>query len=508
MRVQDKQAKDRYLKRLDQIRQGAKHAINPFETEDEKEAVRERCRKDPAYLAEKIFPHYATSKAAWFHVRLAKAVIKHKTIRRLVRWGRGLAKSVWCDIIIPLQLWMIGETVYELIVGNNEDKACDLLDDVRAEFESNPILIHYFGEQYNPGSWESGDFATKDGRFFGQAIGVGADCRGLRKGSVRPNYIVADDLEDKDTAKNPKRQDEIVTWIEGSLLKCMDGDYRRFLMPNNDPWIRSIQNQLEKKHPNWDLDLVEAYDEVTFKPAWPEKYDDDYYRNQEIEDGAISCRAEYNHKKLVKGKIFKDELIQWGKRPNLNHLKHIVGFWDVAYSGENDYNAVKVWGLHGYNFWCIKAFVRQCVMEDAIRWMYEYEKLLPPTVTIQWRVEEQFWNKPVQDALKIVEMQYKKHLNIVVSENPKKNGSKYDRIIRLHPYYQNGRIYYDEAEYANNDMQEGMNQLKGIEPGYNTHDDSPDADEQAINYLGKFVVYEGEKRNEVTTISRKRNNRM
>jgi len=504
MRIADKQAKERYLERLKDIKEGT--YINPFETEAEKEEIRRRLRKDPAFLCEFLFPHYATAKASWFQIRLAKAVLKNKTIRRLVRWGRGLAKSVWVDIIIPIFLWVNGEFVYEVIVGNNEDKACDLLDDVRAEFQGNQRLIHYFGDQFNPGSWESGDFRTKDGRFIGQAIGVGQDCRGLRKGPIRPNYISCDDLEDKDTAKNPKRQDEIVTWIEGSLLKCMDGDTRRYLHPNNDPWPRSIQNQLEKKHPNWDLDVVEAYDEVTYKPAWPEKYDNNYYRVMENEDGAISCHAEYNHKKLVKGKVFTDELFQWGKRPRFDQFRHIVGFWDVAYSGANDYNAVKVWGLHGLNFWCLKAFVRQCKMADAIRFMYHYQETLPPTVMVHWRVEEQFWNDPLKQALKKVEREFKKSLNIVIS--PKPRLKKFDRLMSQHPYYQNSRIYYDDAEFANNDMTEGINQQKGIEPGYNTHDDSPDADQQAVEYLSKFVRYEGERRNEVKTVRARRNNRI
>jgi phage terminase large subunit-like protein len=125
---------------------------------------------------------------------------------------------------------------------------------------------------------------------------------------------------------------------------------------------------------------------------------------------------------------------------------------------------------------------------------------------IHWRVEEQFWNDPLKAALKEVELEFKKPLNIVISPKPKLK--KFDRLMSMHPYYQNGRVYYDDAEFANNDMQEGINQLKGIEPGYNTHDDSPDADEQAISYLSQFVVYEGEKRNEVTPHSKRRNNRM
>ncbi|MDX9703920.1 MAG: hypothetical protein RBU23_12890 [Candidatus Auribacterota bacterium] len=502
MRIADKQAKERYLERLRVIKDGT--AINPFETPEEKKAIIDRMKKDPAFLCEFLFPHYATSKPGWFHIRLAKAVLKNRKIRRLVRWGRGLAKSVWSDIIIPIMLWINGEDIFMVLVGNTLDKAEILLSDVQAEFESNQRLIHYFGDQVLRGSWEDGDFRTKDGRFIGKALGMGQSPRGLRAGSLRPNYIVCDDLEDKDTVKNPKRQNEVIEWIEKDLLKTMDGETRRYLHPNNDPWPRSIQNQLEKRHPNWDLDLVEAYNEATFEPAWPEKYTADYYREQEG-DGAISARAEYNHKKFLEGKVFTDNLVQWGKRPRLDHFKHIVGFWDVAYSGANDYNAVKVWGLHGLNFWCLKAFVRQCKMIEAIRFMYYYQSTLPESVIIHWRVEEQFWNDPLKDALKEGEREFKKQLNIVISPKPKLK--KFDRLMSMHPYYQNGRIYYDEAEYANNDMQEGVNQLKGIEPGYRTHDDSPDADEQAVSYLSQFVVYEGEKRNEVQILGTRRNNR-
>lgn len=504
MKLADKQALERYLEKLRVIKEGT--AINPFETPEEKQAIIARLKKDPDFLCSFLFPHYASSKPAYFHIRLAKFALKHKWFRKLVRWGRGLAKSVWVDIFIPIYIWINDEFIYAVIVGNNYDKACDLTDDLKAEFESNQRLIHYFGDQVLQGHWETGDFKTKDGRFFCKALGMGQDCRGLRKGSIRPNYIVCDDLEDKDTIKNPKRQDEYVHWIKSALLKTMDGDTQRFFNANNDPWPRSIQNLLQKLSPNWKVDIVEAYNEETFEPAWKEKYDNNYYRKLEEEDGAISCRAEYNHKHFVEGKVFTDNLIQWGKRPRIDHFQVITGFWDVAFSGKNDYNAVKVWGLHGFNFWNIKAFVRQCKMNEAIRFMYQYQASLPESVIIHWRVEEQFWNDPLQQALNEVELEFKNQLNIVVSPKPKVK--KFDRLMRMHPYYQNGRVYYDESEYANNDMQTGINQLKGIEPGYNTHDDSPDADEQAVGYLSQFVVYPNHSKSDYKVVSTRRNNQM
>ena len=483
MKQQDKQALASYREKLGLIRSG--NAINTNETKDEQKERIEKAKKDFAFFVKSYYPHYADAPTPDFHVRLAKRVKGDKKCRVLVRWGRGLAKSVVCDTLIPLWLWINGEKIYMVIVANNKDKADILLGDAQAEFEANPLLIHDFGNQKLDGSWTDGDFRTKDGRFMAKSLGMGQSPRGLRVGSQRPNLIVCDDLEDKDTSRNPKRQDEVVTWIERDLIPTMDGDTRRYLHPNNDPWPRSIQNELERNHPNWKVDLVKAYDPVTYVPAWTGKYDDNYYREVEDDLGVIAAKAEYNHEPHIEGKIFTDEMIQWAKPPRMDSFKIIVGFWDVAYSGKNDYNAVKVWGLHGRNFWQMKAFVKQCKMVEAIRFMYDYEEGLPPSVTVHWKVESQFWNDPMRDALQAVAKEKGRHLNIVVVDRPRVN--KYDRMLSMHPYYQNGRIYYNEKERANNDMQQGIAQLKGIEPGYKTHDDSPDADEQAINQLSVYV---------------------
>jgi phage terminase large subunit-like protein len=483
MKLRDKIALKKYREKLNLIKSGA--TVNPFETKEEKQAIIERLQKDPEFFVTFLFPHYADAPPAWFHIKLLKAVLKNKTIRRLVRWGRGLAKSVVCDIFVPIYLWVNGEDVYLLLIGNNEKKAKQLLSDVQAEFAANPRILHYFGEQRLQGDWADGDFQTKDGRFIGQALGMGQDVRGLRKKSRRPNLVVADDLEDKDTVKNPKRQDEAVEWVENSVLKTMDGDTRRYLHPNNDPWPRSIQNVLEKRHPNWQLDVVKAYDKATYKPAWKGKYDKNYYRIQEEEDGILSAHAEYLHEPHVEGKVFKNEQVQWKRLPKLNHFKTIVGHWDVAYAGTDtsDYNAVRVWGLYDGEFYYIDSFVKQSKMKEAVQWMVDFQGTLPESVAVHWRFESQFWNDEVKRTIQETEDENNCKLALTKVETPKKK--KYDRIIRLQPYYQNGRIYYNDKKQGHNYTQIGLQQLFGIEPGYKTNDDAPDADEQAIGYLEK-----------------------
>lgn len=503
MKQVDKEAKERYLAKLRLIQEGA--VANPFETASEKMALVERMKKDVRFFVEYCFAHYATAPCAEFQIKLAARISKNTTCRELVRWPRGHAKSVWCDIIIPLWLWIRGESIYVVLVGNTEKKAIELLSDLQAEFEANPRLIHYFGEQQLSGAWQDGNFSTKDGRMHGMAIGMRQSVRGLRKRALRPNYISCDDLEDQQTAKNPKRQDEIVQWVENDLLKTMDGDTRRYLHPNNNPYERSIQGLLAERHPAWNLDAIKAYDKATYKPAWPEKYTPQYFRDQEA-DGIIAAHAEFLHEPMVEGSVFTADMIQWGVAPRIDHYKLIVAHWDVAYSGKNDYNAVQVWGLHGMNFWHLKAFVRQCKMETAIRWMYDYEDSLPAGVIIQWRVEAQFWSDPVKQAIEAVRAERGRWLNISIVNRSTTN--KFVRMLSMHPYYQNGRVYYDGREKANNDMQTSLKQLYGIEPNYSTHDDAPDADQQAIEYLAQFVQYNHGADHNIEMGGSRRNNRL
>lgn len=484
MIAEDRKARERYLERIALIKAGAN--INPFETKEEQRARIERAKKDVGYFVTEYLPHFATSPSADFHTELARMVRRNKTGKVLVRWGRGLAKSVWCDTILPLWLWINDDIHYMVIVGNNYDKAEILLTDLQAEF-TNPKLCRDFGEQLNQGSWTDGYFATKNG-FTAKAIGMGQDARGLRNKSQRPDYIVCDDLEDKDTLKNPKRQDEVVRWIERSLLPTMDGPVRRYLHPNNDFAPRTIQNQLEARHPNWKVHRVDACPGAERKPRWREKYPDNYYLEIEEEIGTLALEAEYNNIPHVEGSVFTEDMIAWDTPPRIDTFGMIVGYWDVAYSGRNDYNAVKVMGLKDTTFWHLKAFCKQCLMKDAVRFMYDYENQLPPSVIVHWRVERQFWNQPVQDVIQEVEAEQGRPLNIIVVDRP--TARKYDRILTMHPYYQNGRYRYNANEKGNNDMQTGIAQLLGIEPGYRSHDDMPDADQQATEELGRYARIE------------------
>ncbi len=491
MKRADKTAVEQYLARLELAKSA--NNVNPDESKENRKLRIERAKKDFVYFTKTYFPHYMTDsetdrliKSPDFHISIAKKIKREKRIKAILRWGRAHAKSVLADLFIPLWLWINEDINYMVIIANNEDKAKILLSDMQAEFSANELLKHDFGKQHKYGNWEKGYFITKN-VFIAKAIGMVQVVRVLRMKSKRPDYVTADDLEDKDTLKNPKRQDEIANWILTAVIPTMDGSKARFIMANNLFAPRMIQTVLEESTNNWHINRVDAYNPVTYEPRWKEKYTAEYWKEIEGELGTVAANAEFNNTPHVEGKIFKAEQIQWGKRPKFNQFKTIVGHWDVAYAGNktSDYNAVRVWGLYKKDFWYIDSFVKQTKMKEAVEWMCIYQTLLPKTVLIKWRFEAQFWNDEVERVIIETEEKYNIKLNIVKVHVAKVK--KYDRILKLQPYYQNSRIFYDESKMPHKDTQTGLQQLYGIEPGYRTKDDAPDADEQAILYLETYI---------------------
>ncbi|MCO5230154.1 MAG: hypothetical protein M9958_03260 [Chitinophagales bacterium] len=487
MKKTDKLRVEAYQKSLELAK--SRGLANPFESEWEQKQAIERAKNDYAFMVKRYFPHYAAFDTPDFHIDFAKKVKANPAFKGFAQWGRGLAKSVVNNIMLPFWLWINEEQCYFVLIGNNYDRAAQLLDDIRAEFEANPQIQKDFGTQINPGNWESGFFITKSG-FIGQAIGAGQSARGLRVKDKRPSHIVADDLETKDINKNPKRQREYAKWIEAEILPTMDGDVRRFVQANNKYAKRMIQTILQEEHPDWLVHQINAYDPVTYQPAWQGKYSATYYKSLETEIGIIAAKSEYNNDPHSEGTIFLESQIQFAKRPRLNQFKIIYGWWDVAYGGTatSDYNAVVVQGLYNPDFWVLDVFLKQCKMDEAISFMCQYQKSLPKTVMIHWVFEAQFWNDAVKDTIAVVEKKENIKLNII-----KKNVAKvrkYDRILSLQPYYQNGRIFYDERLKSHNDAQQALSQLYGIEPGYSTHDDYPDAHQAGIAMLEPYVTNE------------------
>jgi predicted phage terminase large subunit-like protein len=247
------------------------------------------------------------------------------------------------------------------------------------------------------------------------------------------------------------------------------------------------QTILQEKHPHWTVHQVKAYNKATWEPAWS-YYTPAYYQLQEANMGIPAAYAEYNHETRLEGKNFSEDDIQWCELPDLHEFEMIISHWDIAYTDNesSDYNAIKVWGVKERRFYLIDCLVKQCRMKVACRWMCEFKKSLPDDINDLYQYEGQFWNEEVQRNIEEAEDACGVSLNIMKTDTPHTN--KLGRMLKMVPYYQNSRIYYNKRLKSHNDTQAGIMQLCAVEEGSNEHDDSPDADWQAISALEKYTT--------------------
>ena len=452
-----------------------------------------RVRADYAAFVDYYFPHYTQNPqtgvqtpCAPFHIKAAKEVKANKNLRAVYKWHRGAAKSTHLDIFIPL--WLKCQETREInvmvLVGKSEDNANTLLADLQAELQYNQRYINDFGEQYNSGSWEEGQFVTKDGTAF-FARGRGQSPRGLRYRSHRPDYIVIDDLDDDELCENPARVKRLTDWVKEALFGALDGGRGRFIMVGNLIAKNSVlQNISDTKGVRVSqVNILDANGNVSWSAKWTRA------EVQAIEDfqGYRSFQKEYMNNPIVEGAVFRQEWIRWAKRPQWRQFTEIVLYIDPSWksSSKNDYKAAKLWGkVKGGQLWHLRAFVRQATVAEMVRWCYDlYEWAQQCGIAIKFYIEANLMQEMLMDDF-TKEGELRGYQLPIVGDKRKKP-DKFQRIEAAAPLWERGFVFYDDSQKDDPDMLRGLDQTLAFQKGMRGHDDAPDADEAAISILQK-----------------------
>lgn len=467
--------------------------IGRGETNTQRDQRIKRVRADYAAFVDYYFPHYTQNPqtgvqtpCAPFHIKAAKEVKANKNLRAVYKWHRGAAKSTHLDIFIPL--WLKCQETREInvmvLVGKSEDNANTLLADLQAELQYNQRYINDFGEQYNSGSWEEGQFVTKDGTAF-FARGRGQSPRGLRYRSHRPDYIVIDDLDDDELCENPSRVQRLTDWVKEALFGALDGGRGRFIMVGNLIAKNSVLQKISetKGVRVSQVNILDENGNVSWAAKWTRA------EVQAIEDfqGYRSFQKEYMNNPIVEGAVFRQEWIRWAKRPQWRQFEEIVLYIDPSWKGstKNDYKAAKLWGkVKGGQLWHLRAFVRQATVAEMVRWCYDlYEWAQATGVAIKFYMEANFMQDMLMDDF-TKEGDLRGYQLPIIGDKRKKP-DKFQRIEASAPLWERGFVFYDESQKDDPDMLRGLDQTLAFQKGMRGHDDAPDADESAISILQK-----------------------
>ncbi len=437
------------------------------------------------------FPHYTVNKlgevthCAPFHIEGAAAVLADPSYKGIWEIFRGGAKSTHADIFLPLFLKQqrpVRQLNVMMLIGKNNTTAQRLLQDVMVELAHNPRFLHDFGPQIRDGSWEQGEFQTLDGCGF-VALGMGQPPRGTRFGANRPDFIVADDLDDDKLKKNPARIREAVDWLYRAVLPTMDIGIARFLLVNNRIARRGILATLVAERPAWHHLLVNALDEAG-NPSWP-KYTRAYYAQLKKDIGTKAFLTEYQNDPQEDGGVFLLEQIHYGPA-DWTAMEAIVAYADFSYStsASSDFTSIHYVGRVGTKFYALKTYHRQDeTAAKAVRWWYAFHLSLPEAIRVRVRAwaEANATQKTILKPLFDKEARQRGVAQFVRFDTSKK-GDKADRIGSMTTYYENGDLIYCQTQEADPDMLAAVEQLTGWSEKA-AHDDGPDAQQSAIAKL-------------------------
>lgn len=450
------------------------------ETEKEKRARIERLKKDFPAFCKYYFPQYITSDFAPFHLRFAKKVASMEKIYIVRAWARAHAKSVVAGLFVPLFEMVNDRLDNMLLVSHSYDNACELLMPIMVQLEANHRFIHDFGQQKSWRGWEIGKFVTANAKSF-RALGSGQSPRGSRNEEKRPDFILIDDIDTDEEARNPLRLKRKWDWCEQALRGTFDTVGRqRYIVIGNIIAKDGIVVRASKMAD--DFEQINILDK-NGKPSWPAKntLPDVNYLLSKI--SYASGQKEYFNNPISEGTVFKD--MRYGKVPPLSKLRHVVIYCDASYksSKKGDFKAVVLVGEYNGDYYIIKARLEQTTLNVMLKWFYDLYRYASAQTQVYMLVEcngfQDAWYQDVfMPALRNME---KTEGTLAIAPDDRDKPDKFSRIEgNLEPLNRRGSLILNEAEKDNPHMTRLEEQFLAIEPNSSAHDDGPDAVEGAV----------------------------
>lgn len=112
------------------------------------------------------------------------------------------------------------ESRYILIISDVYSQAKDIVDNIRAELESNDLLVWVYGDLRTEHHWTSGSFTTAN-QVRVTARGSNMKVRGLKYRHWRPDFALIDDLENDEAVMNVERREKLLKWVKNALFPAM-----------------------------------------------------------------------------------------------------------------------------------------------------------------------------------------------------------------------------------------------------------------------------------------------
>jgi predicted phage terminase large subunit-like protein len=487
MLLSGKKALDSYSQLLDIINNST--GINPFETTAEKAKRIKKLLANYEAFCEYYFPEYCYAPFSKFHKTIQKNIIDQPNNIFLEQWSRGFAKSTHLGLFLPLFLKFNGKLNGVILGSLNEGMAGAKLDDLQANLQSNQRILNDFGEQYRFGSWEDGEFVTKDGTAF-YAFGKKQSPRGYRFKWKRPNLGIVDDLNDTRQLKNPAIADEDKRWVMEELKPAL---WTRLW------WLLIAQNKFHDNTVTALLENDEEFKTIVHRiDIQNSKGESNWIENPDFSNEAIAQLAategagfirERMNTPFDEGTEFKREWLELWIEPLPFHKYEgvLIHYLDPSYKS-TDKSDFKFWvllGKTGKYYDILRAWGEKTTSKAMWQYAFDTNEWVGERMTVKHCMEANFIQEEVhRKELDRLEEERGENLRCHMDKRPK--GDKGERVSSLQPLFERGLVRFNAKEKASPGMKLLRSQLLGFEKGGKINDDGPDALEGAIWMIDKY----------------------
>lgn len=295
-------------------------------TRQDIERQRAQLERDPIEWIKFFFPAYAKYEFAPFHIRAIRRVIANDEWYEVLSWSRELAKSTVAMFILMF-LTLTRRKRFVALASATIDSAKRLLLPFKINFESNPRIRQFYGEQTTIGQWTDSEFSCRCGAKF-IALGAGSAPRGMRNEAIRPDILYFDDYDTDEDCRNPVTLDKKWDWAEHALYPT-----RSISEPTLVLWCGNIIAKdcciTRAGHLANSWDIVNIRD-AAGRSTWPQKNKEEQIDRILSKISVKAQQGEYFNNPVAEGKIFKN--LPYGKVPPLSKFRFLIGYGDPAYS--------------------------------------------------------------------------------------------------------------------------------------------------------------------------------
>lgn len=181
---------------------------------------------------------------------------------------RGHGKSQVLSFLLPI--WCI---VYKykqniLIVSDTLDQARGFIQAIKTELEENELLKADFGNLVSEEKWAQDKIVTLNKvQVYGR--GAGQKLRGNKYGSIRPQLIIIDDLENDEAVQTEQQRKKLFDWFMKALLPCGNPTTDYLYIGTVLHYESLLEKMLtEPTFSMWDRKRYQAVQHFSDSPLW------------------------------------------------------------------------------------------------------------------------------------------------------------------------------------------------------------------------------------------------